>query len=114
MPMPDRFSNLMRQRSSEQQPPLTAADILQHQHRQPTACKTEADHVAQRISTKYVVSPLMGEGKEDRKDRGNRKDGQRTRPPCREDPRCSQRCRQRTRPVVVVVSACCSVMFVSR
>src|SRR5271170_5800290 len=79
---PDRARHRL-QRASEQQSPLTAADILQHQHHQAAARKAEADHIAQQISTQEMVPSLMTPWECKQRDKsGNRTDDQRTRPPC--------------------------------
>ena len=56
------------QRTPEQQAPLAARDVLQHQHGQPAAGEAEAEHEAKQVRAQNVVPALMRKRKEQRDD----------------------------------------------
>ncbi len=57
------------QRTAQQQAPLAAGDILQHQHDQAAAREVEAGHVAHQVGAQDVVAALMRKGKGQREQR---------------------------------------------
>ena len=101
------------QRTAQQQPPLAARYILQHQHHKRAAGKVEARHVAHQIGAEDVVAAPIGEREEQRQQREDSGDRERSPAPRQQHLRRGQRRRKRARPVIRVCSVL-SVLFVCK